>query len=97
MHTNEVETDEDLVKLLIRNQFPQWAECDVEPVLSSGTDNALYRLGKDKLVRLPRIDWAVGQVEKEHYWLPKFTPHLPLSIPKPLTMGAPDEGYPWKY
>jgi aminoglycoside phosphotransferase (APT) family kinase protein len=48
-------------------------------------------------VRLPRIHWAVGQVEKEHRWLARLAPHLPLSIPVPLAMGTPGEGYPWHW
>jgi aminoglycoside phosphotransferase (APT) family kinase protein len=46
-------------------------------------------------VRLPRIHWAVAQVEKEHYWLPRLSPYLPLAIPVPLAKGVPAEGYPW--
>ena len=34
-------------------------------------------------------------MDKEHRWLPKFAPHLPLSIPAPLAKGTPGEGYPW--
>ncbi len=97
LHENEVETDTDLVKRLLEKQFPQWADLSIDPVSSSGTDNALYRLGRDKLVRLPKIDWAIGQVEKEHYWMPKLAPQLPFSLPKPLVMGKPDAGYPWKW
>ncbi len=48
-------------------------------------------------VRLPRIHWATGQVDKEHRWLPKLAPHLPLAIPVPLAMGTPGEGYPWHW
>lgn len=35
----------------------------------------------DLVVRLPRIDWAIGDVEKEQRWLPKLAPFLPLAIP----------------
>jgi aminoglycoside phosphotransferase (APT) family kinase protein len=48
-------------------------------------------------VRLPRIDWAVGQVEKEQCWLPQLAPFLPLAIPLPLAQGEPGEGYPWRW
>ena len=76
MHENEIETDESLVRRLLSHQFPQWADLPIVPVLSAGTDNALYRLGDDLAVRLPRIDWATGQVEKEHKWMPKLAPFL---------------------
>ncbi len=60
-------------------------------------DNAIYRLGEDMAVRLPRIPGATGQVDKEHQWLPRFAPLLPLSIPVPLAKGTPGEGYPWHW
>lgn len=97
MHVNEIETDESLVQRLLSAQFPQWADLPILPVPSAGTDNALYRLGDNLSVRLPRIDWAMGQVEKEHKWMPKLAPFLPLSIPIPLEKGQPGEGYPWEW
>lgn len=97
MHDDEVDIDGSLVARLITAQFPHWADLPMEPVPSAGTDNALYRLGDDKVVRLPRIDKATGQVAKEHQWLPKLAPLLPLAIPVPLAMGMPAEGYPWHW
>ncbi len=97
MHADEVDIDVGLVRRLLATQFPAWAELPLAPVLSAGTDNALYRLGADMAVRLPRIGWAVGQVEAELRWLPGLAPHLPLAIPAPLAMGDPVEGYPWHW
>lgn len=97
MHDNEVDTGASLVGRLLAAQFPQWAELPITPVDSARTDNAIYRLGDDMAVRLPRIDWAVGQVEKEHQWLPHLAPFLPLAIPVPLARGDPGEGYPWQW
>ena len=97
MHADEVDTDVPLVVRLLTTQVPQWADLPIEPVQSAGTDNALYRLGDDMVVRLPRIHWAVGQVDKEHRWLPKLAPCLPLAIPVPLAKGKPGEGYPWQW
>ena len=86
-----------LVKRLISGQFPQWTDLPLEPFNSSGTENAIYRLGEDMFVRLPRGDWAVKQVEKEQRWLPFLAPHLPITIPTPLAFGMPAEGYPWHW
>jgi aminoglycoside phosphotransferase (APT) family kinase protein len=97
MHADEVHTDAALVRRLLAAQFPQWAELCVEPVPSAGTDNALYRLGPDMAVRLPRIAWAAWQVDKEQQYLPRLAQHLPLPIPVPLARGAPGEGYPWDW
>jgi aminoglycoside phosphotransferase (APT) family kinase protein len=97
MHVDEVDTDVSLVGRLLAAQFPQWADLPIEPVLSTGTDNAIYRLGDDMAVRLPRIHGATGQVDKEHRWLPRLAPLLPLAIPIPLAKGTPGEGYPWHW
>jgi aminoglycoside phosphotransferase (APT) family kinase protein len=94
MHAAEVDTDASLVARLLAAQFPHWADLPIEPVHSSGTDNAIYRLGEDMVVRLPRIHQAAEQVDKEHHWLPRLAPHLPLAIPVPLGRGKPGEGYP---
>ncbi len=97
MHVDEVDIDVALVGRLLAAQFPQWADLPIEPVHSAGTDNAIYRVGVDMAVRLPRIEDATGQVDKEHQWLPRLAPHLPLAIPVPRALGTPGEGYPWHW
>ncbi|MET9604945.1 aminoglycoside phosphotransferase family protein [Streptomyces sp. NPDC006512] len=97
MHADEVDIDAALVGRLVAAQFPQWAALPVTPVRSAGTDNAMYRLGEDMVVRLPRVPGAAGQVAKEQRWLPLLAPHLPLDLPVPLGEGVPGEGFgmPW--
>lgn len=85
------------VRALIASQFPQWAGLDVRPVELSGWDNRSFRLGDDMLVRLPSAAGYVAQVEKEHRWLPKLAPLLPLPIPKPLAIGEPGRDYPFPW
>jgi len=97
MHADEVAIDADLVRRLLRAQLPHWADLPIERVASSGTDNAIHRLGDALAVRMPRIAWAAPQVEKEARWLPTLAPQLPLAIPAPLATGAPGEGYPWRW
>jgi len=97
MHVDEVDTDVSLVRRLLAAQFPQWAGLLIEPVPSAGTDNALYRLGVGMVVRLPRIHWAVGGVDKDLRWMPMLAPLLPVSLPVPLAKGAPAESYPWEW
>ncbi|MEV6263938.1 aminoglycoside phosphotransferase family protein [Streptomyces sp. NPDC051784] len=82
-----------LVERLIAAQFPRWAGLPVREVRSSGTDNAMHRLGGDMVVRLPRTADAAGQVAAEQRWLPHLAPHLPLEVPMPLGAGVPGEGY----
>jgi aminoglycoside phosphotransferase (APT) family kinase protein len=97
MHADEFEIDISLVQRLLSKQFPSWAHLPLKPVRSAGTDNALFRLGDEMVVRLPRIGWAVNDVNKECQWLPKLAPLLPISIPTPLGKGIPAEEYPWPW
>jgi aminoglycoside phosphotransferase (APT) family kinase protein len=96
MHADEFDTDVGLVRRLLAAQFPQWADLPISPVDSAGTVNALYRLGRDMVVRLPRVaEWA--DVEREFRWLPKLAPCLPLAVPLPLAKGSPGESYPFQW
>ncbi|MFF0344861.1 aminoglycoside phosphotransferase family protein [Kribbella sp. NPDC004875] len=86
--------DAALVRRLIAQQFPQWADLPVTPVKIDGWDNRTYRLGKDLTARLPTHSSYVAAVDKEHRWLPILAPHLPVEIPEAVAKGAPGEGYP---
>jgi aminoglycoside phosphotransferase (APT) family kinase protein len=97
MHAGEAHIDVALVRRLLTVQLPRWADMPIDPVDSAGTDNALYRLGDDMVVRLPRIRSAISQVGRDHEWLPRLAPQLPLDIPVPLALGAPAEDYPWPW
>ncbi|MCX4782199.1 aminoglycoside phosphotransferase family protein [Streptomyces sp. NBC_01264] len=97
MHADEPDIDTDLVRRLIAGQFPQWAGLSVVRVDSAGTSNAMYRLGEELVVRLPRTPGAADDVGMEHRWLPRLAPDLPAAIPAPLGVGRPAEGYPWSW
>ena len=86
-----------LVRRLLASQFAEWADLPLRRLHPAGSDNLIYRLGEDMTVRLPRGEWAAGQAAKEHYWLPRLAPHLPLPIPIPLGVGRPAFGYPWDW
>lgn len=97
MHPDELPIDGALVRRLLTAQFPQWADLALKPFPSAGSDNAMYRLGDDMVVRLPRRERTSGRLEKERRWLPKLAPSLPLAVPVPLAEGAPTEGYPFSW
>ena len=79
---------------LVAAQFPQWAHLPVARVELDGWDNTTFRLGEELSVRLPSADAYVAQVEKEHRWLPRLAPHLPLAIPEPVARGVPTAAFP---
>lgn len=82
---------------MVDSQFPQWAGHALRPVVPAGSDHAIYRLGDDLSVRIPRHAGAIGQAAKEFLWLPRLAPHLPLTIPEPVAVGEPGLGYPWQW
>jgi aminoglycoside phosphotransferase (APT) family kinase protein len=86
-----------LVRRLIAAQFPRWAGLPIRPVAFDGWDNRTFHLGADMSVRLPSAQGYTAQVAKEHRWLPRLAPLLPLPIPVPLALGVPGEGYPWQW
>jgi len=94
LHDDQIEIDIDLVRRLVDTQFPQWRDALLTPVESSGTVNALYRLGGELVVRLPLATWGAEAVEREQEWLPRLSPLLPVEIPRLFGRGQPDLGYP---
>lgn len=94
---DKIHIDVTLVRQLIDTQFTQWKNLPIKSVESSGWDNRTFHLGKHMTVRLPSAADYSLQVEKEHFWLPKLAPLLPLPIPTPLAMGKPGGGYPWHW
>jgi aminoglycoside phosphotransferase (APT) family kinase protein len=97
MHPDEVETDVELVRRLVADQFPQWIDLPIEPVGERGTDNILYRLGDDLVARLPGRRRPELALKKECMWLPKLAPLLPLEVPLPRGLGRPTGEFPYDW
>jgi aminoglycoside phosphotransferase (APT) family kinase protein len=97
MHPDEVAIDLALVTRLIAAQFPCWRDWPLTEVRSAGTDNALYRLGRDLVVRLPRRQVVAAEADRLPRWLPRLAPHLPLAVPMPVARGAPGSGFPFPW
>lgn len=96
MHSDEVEIDAVLVRRLVEDQFPDWARLSVAPV-PSGTVNAIFRLGEDMVVRLPRVHRWAEDLDRELDVLPKLAGQVPLLVPEPLRRGTPGCGYPFAW
>jgi aminoglycoside phosphotransferase (APT) family kinase protein len=95
MHADELLIDEALVRRLLAEQFPDWADRPLSRVQPEGTVNAIFRLGDELSLRLPRRDGPTEPGGKELEWLPRLAPQLPLEIPVPIAQGHPSDGYPW--
>jgi aminoglycoside phosphotransferase (APT) family kinase protein len=97
MHEQAPRIDAELVRRLVREQFPQWADLPITAATPQGWDNRTFRLGSELSVRLPSAAHYVAQVAKEQHWLPVLAPHLPLPIPAPLAIGRPSDIFPWPW
>ena len=86
-----------LVRDLVAAQFPEWSHLKVEAIRPGGWDNRSFRLGQDKLIRLPSAERYAAQVAKEQAWLGRLAPDLPLTIPKPLAQGRAALGFPFAW
>ncbi|MHB0953024.1 MAG: aminoglycoside phosphotransferase family protein [Allorhizobium sp.] len=97
MTDDRLEIPTPLVRDLITDQFPQWGDLPVTPVIPGGWNNRTFRLGETMSVRLPSAQRYVAQVEKEQTFLPFLAPHLPLPIPQAVALGKPGDNYPWPF
>ena len=95
MHVDELEIDETLVRRLLAGQFPKWADLPLRRIEPSGTVNAIFRLGDELSVRLPRRKGPTTPGSREFEWLPKLAPLLAVDVPVPVAQGRPSAGYPW--
>jgi len=96
MHENELDISTKMVDHLIKQQCPQYNTLSLKRIPSSSTVHALYQLGQQFVVRLPRIQATQG-IEKEWAWLKHLSPHLDISISEPIFRGNPSEFYPWPW
>ena len=97
MHHGEVDIDARVVRRLVAAQFPRFRDLPVRAVRSTGTVNAIYRLGDHLYARLPRLPEWEGDLEKEWAWLPRLAPRVTLRIPEPVERGRPDDAYPFAW
>ncbi|MFI9629133.1 aminoglycoside phosphotransferase family protein [Streptomyces sp. NPDC052042] len=93
LHRDEVAIDEALVGSLLEAQCPEWAGLPLSPA-GAGTDNVMYRLGDELLIRLPRTAGGGRSVRKEQKWLPRLAPLLPCPVPEPVHAGTPTDAFP---
>jgi len=94
MHPHELAVDDALVARLIAGQLPELAQLPITPVRSTGTVNAVYRLGDHLCARLPRVLELAESLDREWRWLPALAPHLTLQVPAPVARGHATEDYP---
>lgn len=94
LHADEIPVDLPLVRALIDRTMPALQALPLRRLASTGSSNALFRLGDGLLVRLPRQPGGTATITKEARWLPYVGPKLPSAVPEVVVVGEPGFGYP---
>ena len=97
LHDHEWAIDEALVRSLLAASWPAYDGLPLRRLVATGSSNALFRLGDDLLVRLPRRPGGTSAIETEHRWLPYVAAALPVPVPEILALGEPGFGYPERW
>jgi aminoglycoside phosphotransferase (APT) family kinase protein len=93
---SDVKIDEKLIYNLIEQQFPELSGLKAVFV-DEGWDNAIYKLGEQYCLRLPRRHAAVELILNEQKYLPLLKTQLTIPAPYPIKTGSPSDlfPYPW--
>lgn len=93
LHDGELAIDAALVRSLLLRERPDLAGLPLTDA-GAGTENRMFRLGDELLVRLPRTAAKAASLRTEREWLPRLAPSLTFRVPEPLHAGSPSEAYP---
>ncbi len=93
---NEPDTGVDVVQALLRAEAAELAALPLTRLSNTGSDNALYRLGAEFVVRLPRFADAARRLGVELDWLPRLA-DLPIAVPTVVVAGSPNDVYPFRW
>jgi aminoglycoside phosphotransferase (APT) family kinase protein len=67
MHDGEIAIDDETVARLVAAQFPEFADLPVRAFRSTGTVNAIFKIGDHLCARLPRLQkWASSLQSELH-------------------------------
>ena len=99
MHTNQIPLTLATARSMIRNQFPQYRDHEITRLeTSTGTVNAIFRIGSDATARFPLQVYHPGHLADvlrgEAAAMTELAEHCPFPTPKPLGLGQPTEHYP---
>ncbi len=79
-----------------RGSSRQLGDAPVRP-LAEGWDNTVFVVGDTWVFRFPRRAIALPGLRREIEVLPRIAASLPLAVPVPDFVGAPDADFPWPF
>lgn len=98
MHEGQVRVPAGTVARLVADQVPQLAGLPVRAVASTGTVNAIFRLGEGFCARLPLVagdaDEVREQLVREADAARRLLGPVRVATPEPVALGEPGHGYP---
>jgi aminoglycoside phosphotransferase (APT) family kinase protein len=98
MHAAELIISSAVVSDLIGAQFPEWRALPVRRIASSGTVNAIFRIGGRLVARFPLqgADPAAARrgLEAEAAAARELSGATRFPVPEPVAIGEPGPGYP---
>ncbi|WP_053846883.1 aminoglycoside phosphotransferase family protein [Streptomyces sp. NRRL B-24085] len=98
MHDDQVDVTTDIVAALIQEQFPQWSDKAIRPQSSTGTVNAIFRIGDDLSARFPLRPAdpaeALAVLEQEARASAELAQVSRFPVPEPVALGKPGADYP---
>jgi len=98
MHDDQVDVTAEIVATLIEAQFPQWSGRPIKLVPSTGTVNAIFRIGDDLAarfgLRLTDPAKALEVLDQEAQASAELARVSPFPVPQPVGLGEPGAGYP---
>ncbi len=89
--------DETLARLLIADQFPEFAHLPIAAAQPGGWDNRTFRLGGDMAIRLPSAAHYSPQIAREAVAFEHLGGTLLCAIPQRIAAGAPGRGFPFAW
>ena len=98
LHDDQLELTDTMVAALVADQLRDLRGARLSRVPSNGTDNVLYRLGADLVLRFPMQGddpcTAWEQLTHEADNARRLLGRLPVLSPEPVSIGEPGHGYP---
>jgi aminoglycoside phosphotransferase (APT) family kinase protein len=98
MHADQLTVSLGVVRELVGEQFPRWRHLAIKAVKSSGTVNAIFRIGDRYAARFPLRPGDAALVRRrldsEAAAARELAGRIRFATPEPVAIGEPGAGYP---